>query len=182
MRRFFDAAWVERALRDLRPDFYAVAMQEWQEAAPGQREAFLLRGQALREAEEWARPKRLSDRDTEFLALSRELEKRETEKKLRATEEANILLAGAERQARRRVRFGSGVLVVALVLAAMAGTFASTSVREAEEAKKREQEATAEVEAATVKVAEANQQVESAQKQAVEKKPTGTSKCRVGKP
>jgi hypothetical protein len=57
----FNQQWVTRALADLRPPLYAEAFRAWQEAGEEQKESFLLRGQPLREAEAWAKGKRLSD-------------------------------------------------------------------------------------------------------------------------
>jgi hypothetical protein len=49
---------------------------------------FLLRGEALKNADEWARGKRLSDADEFFLRESREVEKVESNLKLEAERQA----------------------------------------------------------------------------------------------
>jgi AAA-like domain/Cache domain len=137
----FSNAWVERQLADLRPEFYGSAFRAWQEAE--QKDGFLLRGEALQKSDEWARGKRLSDADEQFLHESREVEKIEsrlrldTEKQQRENaekaqeiecqkreviEEVNRLLVTAERTARQRVRIGSFILVGTLVLTGIAGT------------------------------------------------------------
>ena len=126
----FDRAWVERTLADLRPEFYGSAFRAWQEAEAGQNQGFLLRGQALEEAEVWARGKRISDVDEQFLRESREFEKFETSQRLVATEEANAILVAAERKATNRVKAGSVVLGMMLLLAGVAGVWATRSVND----------------------------------------------------
>ena len=79
----FNRAWVEWALADLRPAFYAEAFREWQEATEAQKEAFLLRGQALIEARNWARGKNLASIDRDFIDASEEFEKRELQNSLK---------------------------------------------------------------------------------------------------
>ena len=76
----FNNPWVEGQLADLRPEFYASAFRAWQDA--GQKDGFLLRGEALENADEWSRGKHLSDADEEFLQESRDLEKAERENEL----------------------------------------------------------------------------------------------------
>jgi hypothetical protein len=126
----FNNKWVEGQLADLRPEFYASAFRAWQDAEEGQNQGFLLRGQALEEAEIWARGKKLSDVDEQFLRESREFERFETSQQLAATEEANAILVAAERKASDRVKVGSVVLGVMMLLAAAAGVWATRSVNE----------------------------------------------------
>jgi len=95
----FNRAWVDRALADLRPEYYAVAFQKWQEAEEEQKASFLLRGQALRDAEIWAKGKRLSEQDDRFLDNSQEAEKRDIEQRLAAEAEANRILTTAREEA-----------------------------------------------------------------------------------
>jgi hypothetical protein len=95
----FNLAWVARALADLRLPFYTEAMKAWQEAATEQRQSFLLRGQALEEAETWAKGKRLSQQDEQFLQQSRALERQEVQQRLAAEAEANQILTAAQQQA-----------------------------------------------------------------------------------
>lgn len=90
----FNNFWVERQLASLRPAFYIEAFTGWQEAEIGKNEDFLLRGQALEDAEVWARGKRLNDQDEQFLRESREIEKQETAQKLDVERQAR---ASAER-------------------------------------------------------------------------------------
>lgn len=95
----FNGQWVARALADLRPGFYAEAFKAWQEAQEEQKESFLLRGQALREAETWAKGKQLSEEDDRFLDNSQDVEKRDMERRLAAETEANQILTAAREQA-----------------------------------------------------------------------------------
>ncbi|TRU26454.1 MAG: hypothetical protein EWV92_15680 [Microcystis aeruginosa Ma_MB_S_20031200_S102] len=95
----FNGQWVARALADLRPGFYAEAFKAWQEAQEEQKESFLLRGQALRDAETWAKGKRLSKEDERFLDDSQDVEKRDMERRLAAETEANQILTAAREQA-----------------------------------------------------------------------------------
>ena len=146
----FDRAWVERTLADLRPALYAEALSQWKESAE-QQESYLLRGQALVDAEAWAKGKRLSDEDDRFLQSSREVEKRESNLKLEAekqareiaeqerliairrqgiAEEEARILGDAKQKADRRVNVGSAILAVTLALATGAGLWAPRSVNE----------------------------------------------------
>ncbi len=145
----FDRLWCDRALSDLRPAFYGSAFQAWKENV-AQKESFLLRGQALTEAEEWAKGKRLSDEDEQFLSDSREMLRLEINLKLESEQQAREvaeqerllaqkqeeiakaearILGEAKQKADRRVYVGSVVLGVALVLAAGAGVWATKSVK-----------------------------------------------------
>ena len=112
----FNNSWVEGQLADLRPEFYGSAFRAWQDA--DQKDGFLLRGEALQNADEWSRGKRLSDADEEFLREGREVEKVESNLKLEAEQQAReiaeekaIILGEAKLKADRRVLVGSGFLV-----------------------------------------------------------------------
>jgi CHAT domain-containing protein len=131
----FNNAWVEGQLADLRPEFYGSAFRAWQGSEI--KDGFLLRGEALRNAEIWARGKRLSDVDEDFLRESREIEKLESnlkfevEQQARAVaEERAIILDDAKQKADRRVKAGSAILVATLALAAGAGLWAVRSLNE----------------------------------------------------
>jgi len=63
----FDQNWVDRVLANLRP--YAEAIAAWL-ASDCQDESWLLRGQALRDAQVWADDKSLSNQDYQFLGAS----------------------------------------------------------------------------------------------------------------
>jgi hypothetical protein len=177
----FNREWCDRALADLRPPFYAEAMKAWREAGDEQKGAFLLRGQALEDAEAWAKGKRLSNEDDKFLRESREIEKHETEQKLdaerqarEAAEKANVILSEAERKAKKRIRFGSVVLGATLAAAALIGFGAWRSVTEANtraektdrDAKVKTQVAEQKVRLADRKVVDADRRVEVTNKEA----------------
>ena len=68
----FDLTWVEQQMSHLRP--YSSALRAWLEQ---QDPAWLLRGNALTEAQTWTHGKRLSDEDYRFLAASQELAQQE---------------------------------------------------------------------------------------------------------
>jgi hypothetical protein len=115
----FNQAWVSRALGDMRPSFYGSAFQAWQESDE-QKESFLLRGQALVDAEAWAKGKRLSDEDDQFLRDSRDVEKLAIARSLaselvarEAAEQANLILAEAEREARESAEESNRLLIEA---------------------------------------------------------------------
>jgi len=106
----------------------------------------LLRGEALGNAEEWARGKRLSDGDEEFLRQSREMERVESNLKFEAAEQERLIairqqeiaeeariLGDAKQKADHRVKIGSAILGVTLAMATGAGVWAARSVNEANE-------------------------------------------------
>ena len=99
----FDREWVARALADLRPAFYAEAFKAWQGAGADNEESFLLRGQALNDAKDWAKGKRLSDEDDRFLSASQEAEKRDIQRQLAAEAEANQILTTARQEAETKL-------------------------------------------------------------------------------
>ena len=66
-KKIFNLAWVEKALAGLRP--YAESFQAWV-ASGYQDKSRLLQGQALQEAQAWAKDNSISDADRQFLAAS----------------------------------------------------------------------------------------------------------------
>ncbi|PZO41898.1 MAG: hypothetical protein DCF19_08500 [Pseudanabaena frigida] len=185
----FNQQWVSQALSDLRPTFYGSAFQAWQESDE-QKESFLLRGQALVDAEEWAKGKRLSEEDEQFLRDSREVEKQAIALSLeselvarRSAEQANLILAEAEREAResaeesnrllieaeknaaKKIKSGSIILAftlgAALLIAILAERFVRSSTQRAELA---DQQAERTIQQAAQAIRSAN-----TQKQEVEK-------------
>jgi len=134
-RTVFDGVWVSRMLADMRPEFYASALRFWKEMEEGQRDSFLLRGQALQDVEDWAKGKRLSDEDELFLRESREVERLEGEIKFEAerqareaAEEVSETLDRANKIAKQRIRVGSMILVGTLVAAFLVIVGAKASV------------------------------------------------------
>ncbi len=103
----FNSDWVEQILTSICP--YAAALNAW--IASEQDESWLLRKQALQEAQAWAAGKSLSDRDYWFLDASRELETREVQTALAAerqakelAEQANQILTRARQKAEAEER------------------------------------------------------------------------------
>ncbi|KAF3883854.1 MULTISPECIES: AAA-like domain-containing protein [Nostocales] len=121
----FNLEWVEKQLKKLRP--YADLINAWV-ASDYQDETNLLRGQALLDAQIWAKGKSLSNLDYRFLAASEELEKREVQSALIASEKANQILINAEQQAKNTIRRGlvglSAVSLVAISLLGLSGLLA----------------------------------------------------------
>ena len=140
----FNQAWVEQELATLRPDFYAVALSGWL-GAKGQDESWLLRGQLLQKAEQWAAHQRMSDQDYRFLVASRELEQRYLQQQMAAEAKASGILANANlvltnanhtleqanRKAHRRIQIGGAILVLSLLGAIAAGLWAGRTLQAA---------------------------------------------------
>lgn len=80
-RHVFNAEWVERQLNNLRP--YSQIFNAWI-ASNYQDESRLLRGKALKDAQNWSIGKSLSDLDYKFFAASQEYEQREIQTTLEA--------------------------------------------------------------------------------------------------
>jgi WD40 repeat protein len=141
----FDLTWVEQELTALRPDFYAVALSGWR-ASNGQETAWLLRGETLQQAQQWAADKSISDQDYRFLEASRELEQHDLKQRFEAEAEAsgilaeanlvlsdaNQTLAQANQQAIQRIQTGGIILAISLVVAIAAGIFASKMIQAAQ--------------------------------------------------
>ena len=139
----FNQNWVENELKNLRP--YSENFKFWV-ASGGKDQSRLLRGQALADAEEWAKDKNLSYQDKQFLAASREKEiqekiaesekeaQLERERKDReAAEQRNQVLAKANRKAKKRIRVGSIALVLTLMGAGISIFWAGKDIREIRE-------------------------------------------------
>ena len=126
----FNQNWVDQALAKLRPPFYAEALRCWRELDK-QDEAFLLWGQALAAAEDWAMGKKLSDEDEKFLSASREVEKREQNRKLELAEEQkaiaiekNRIITEAQEEAKQEIIKVRKTRKTAFIIAGIAGIFA----------------------------------------------------------
>ena len=175
-RLVFNNLWVERQLVDLRPEFYASAFRAWQDSEESQNKSFLLRGQALEQADIWARGKRLSDGDEQFLRESREIERAESNLKFASelqareiAEEKARILGDAKQKADRRVLFGSGILVVTLLGALLVAWVSATKF--VEEASVKEKEAQARSQKAFLDVSLAKKEADDIKKKsAIEKK------------
>ncbi|MEH2331111.1 AAA-like domain-containing protein [Nostoc sp.] len=94
----FNAQWVLRQLDNLRP--YSQTFNAW--VASGYKdESRLLRGQALKDTQNWSQGKSLSDLDYQFLAASVECDRKEVQMALEAarTKEVEARLAQEKRTA-----------------------------------------------------------------------------------
>ncbi|MBL1178715.1 AAA-like domain-containing protein [Pantanalinema sp. GBBB05] len=125
----FNLAWVEAELAGLRP--YAEAFAAWI-ASEGQDESRLLQGQALQDALKWSAYKSLSDWDYQYLRASQELDKRQVQLALETQQQANQILAEAQRQAKRTIRKGFAGLVMMLLAAIGIIVWANTVIQEAQ--------------------------------------------------
>lgn len=139
-REIFNLIWIEAQLNNLRP--YSENFRFWVTSG-GTDESRLLRGNALQEAEEWARDKNLGYQDKQYLAASKEkkieeeiaikqiaikqqeaaLERERQDRE--AAEARNQLLSEANKKAQRRISFG----IVALFVTLTGSTILVTSAR-----------------------------------------------------
>jgi len=110
--KIFERNWIKEKLADLRPKEYASAFNAW--VARGQDDSLLLRGENMEAALRWKEGRSLSSQDQDFIVRSQELDRQDKQK-------ANQILEAANREARKRIIFGSVVLVVSLALSAIAG-------------------------------------------------------------
>ncbi|ESA35895.1 wd40 repeat-containing protein [Leptolyngbya sp. Heron Island J] len=120
--RVFDLAWIHRQLTALRP--YSESIDAWV-ASSQTDESRLLRGQALRDAQTWARGKSLSDVDYRFLAGSQEQEQLETQRTL------DLEKAQAAKRTTRLQRTLLAITSGALVIVSLLGLAALQQYRQA---------------------------------------------------
>ena len=108
----FNQDWVDEQLENLRP--YAKMLTAWLDSNCTDASR-LLRGQALREALDWAAFRSLSNQDYQFLAASQELDKREIQLILEAqrTKEVEARLE-QEKRATRLQQMLLGAVITAL--------------------------------------------------------------------
>ncbi|MCB8764560.1 AAA-like domain-containing protein [Planktothrix agardhii 1029] len=119
----FDLDWVNQQLRNLRP--YSQGFDAWIESQQ-QDSSRLLRGQALKEAQNWSSGRSISDLDYQFLAKSEELDRQEVQKSLEA---ARMLEVEArlteEKKTAKLQRFllisVSSALVITIILGLISG-------------------------------------------------------------
>ncbi|NJN13549.1 MAG: hypothetical protein HC815_38875, partial [Richelia sp. RM1_1_1] len=173
----FNLNWVEAEIKKLRP--YSEAFRAWV-ASSFVDESRLLRGNALKDAEEWGRDKNLSYQDKQFLAASKEKEiqeeiaakekeaQLERERKDReATEERNSLLTEANIKSKRQIRSGSAVLLLALFIAGILGVFTVREGKKALQAQEMFKEANIKAEEANKKFEDANNKAEEEGKKVI---------------
>ncbi|MEM9977124.1 MAG: AAA-like domain-containing protein, partial [Cyanobacteria bacterium P01_D01_bin.2] len=118
----FDLAWVQKQLNALRP--YSEAFEAWV-TSQQMDQSRLLRGQALQDAQAWARGKSLSDLDYRFLALGQEQEQAETRKSL------DLQKAEAAKRTTRLQRILLGITSGALAIVSLLGAAAFLQYRRA---------------------------------------------------
>jgi WD40 repeat protein len=99
----FNSAWVEQQLSSLRP--YGEALKGWLKSNY-QDPSRLLQGQALKDAQTWARGKSLTQFDYNFLAASEEIDRQEVQQALEAerAQEAEARLAEQTQRLRQEQR------------------------------------------------------------------------------
>ncbi|MBV6625478.1 MAG: AAA-like domain-containing protein [Rivularia sp. (in: Bacteria)] len=174
----FNQNWVEIQLNNLRP--YSEAFRVWV-ASEYSDKSRLLQGKALEDAEEWAKDKDLSFQDKQFLAASREKEiqekiaaeekeaQLEREKKNKeAAEQRNQVLSEANVKAKRRIRNGTVVLILALLGTVGLGVFAAIEGNKAFQAQEMFKEANKKAEKANQKTEEERKNVVALQQQTKE--------------
>ncbi|MGB7439542.1 MAG: AAA-like domain-containing protein, partial [Coleofasciculaceae cyanobacterium] len=124
----FNLSWVELELANFRP--YSEGISAWL-ASDCQDESRLLRGQALHEALAWATTKNLGSLDYQYLSASQTLDKRDVQKALEAQQQANGILATAQKKAKRTIRLGLTGLTLSSVLAVVVIVWAKSALKEA---------------------------------------------------
>ncbi len=173
-QQVFNQNWVETQLKNLRP--YSEAFRFWV-ASGYSDESRLLQGKALVDAEEWAKDKNLGYEDKQFVAASREKEiavrnqeaELERERKDKeAVEKRNLVLSEANIKAKRRIRNGTVVLVLALLGAVSLGVFAATEGNKAFQAQDKALKAQEMFKDANTKAEEANKKAEVERKKVVD--------------
>jgi hypothetical protein len=134
-REVFNQQWIDNQLTALRP--YSEAFRAWFNSGC-QDSSWLLRGNALKTAEEWANSKNVSYQDKQFLAASRqqeieeEINEREKEAELErerkekeSAERARIIEEEAKQKAERKlaiaIKTGELVLFISAVFAMIFG-------------------------------------------------------------
>ncbi|MGE5659488.1 MAG: AAA-like domain-containing protein [Actinomycetota bacterium] len=133
----FNLEWVEKQLKKLRP--YSQVFDAW--LASGQQDTSrLLRGQALKDASDWAQGKSLSDLDYQFLAASQDVDRQEFQLVLEAEQvkevEARLAL---KKTITKRQRYWIATLSFALAIAIAAGIFAFSQYQKALVSQRREE-------------------------------------------
>jgi len=113
-KEVFNLDWVQQQLQAIRP--YSQAFEAWV-ASDCRDRSRLLRGQALKDAQQWSQGKSLSDRDYQYIAASQELEREEMQIQLEATRS-------------RLTRYLLGVVSIAFLIATGLGITAFWQYRQ----------------------------------------------------
>nr|MDZ8289005.1 AAA-like domain-containing protein [Nostoc sp. ChiSLP01] len=130
----FNLNWVETELAKLRP--YSQALKEWLDSKR-QNESWLLRGQALQDALQWAANKRLSDVDYQFLTVSQELDKKEA---IETQKQANQILQAATEKAQRQIRRSNSIFGVSILTVIIAAIVLYVAWKQQQQASQKQQE------------------------------------------
>ncbi|MBD2611365.1 MAG: hypothetical protein FWK04_26905 [Nostoc sp. GBBB01] len=113
-RHVFNAQWVLRYLDNLRP--YSQTFNAWV-ASAYKDESRLLRGQALKDTQNWLQGKSLSDLDYQFLAASQEYERKAVQTALEAARAKEVAARLAqERKTAKLQRFLLITVAIALLV------------------------------------------------------------------
>lgn len=124
----FNVHWVERQLAKLRP--YAEAFDAWIRSQQ-QDSSRLLRGEALQEAQAWAREHRLSELDYQFLSFSQSIDRAEQETRLESQRAKAVTARLAEEKRRSRLqRVLLGVSLVGLGISLTLGVATAWGYRQ----------------------------------------------------
>lgn len=124
--RVFNLEWVNLQLTNLRP--YGHDLQAWF-ASDRTDSSRLLRGKTLQDAQQWAKEKRLSDEDYQFLAASQQQQQQQWFEAIQAQETAARLLQ--EKKAARLQRTLLRVISLALVISIGFGLLAGWQYQKA---------------------------------------------------
>jgi hypothetical protein len=178
----FNELWIDGELAKLRP--YAETFRAWIVSGRTDKSR-LLRGGALKEAEQWAKEKNPSAEDQDFISASRTQEReeeiavKEREAELErvtaareAAEEAERIQFKANQQAQKKIRRGGLILGIALVIAGLLGVSAINSGNKIRIADNRVKESEQKVKASQTLVDKAIKDLENtnAQKEQVTQK------------
>ena len=131
--QIFDTPWVTARLAALRP--YAHSLQAWLDSGR-QDSSRLLRGQALRDAQDWAQDKSLGNTDQQYLMASAEAEREQTELQRQAERTESMAAALAQqRQTSRLQRIVLTLLGVGLLGTVLSGILIYGQYQRAEQAR-----------------------------------------------
>ncbi|MGD1807622.1 AAA-like domain-containing protein [Dapis sp. BLCC M126] len=128
-QQIFNLEWVEKELNKLRP--YAENFHLWISSKQTDNSR-LLRGKALKEAQQWSKGKSLSDLDYQFLNISEEIDRLEVQQTLEAArlKEVEAKLVVEQKNAKLQ-RLILGVVSCAFVVATSTGIVALWQYRQA---------------------------------------------------
>ncbi|MGB3638459.1 MAG: AAA-like domain-containing protein, partial [Rivularia sp. (in: cyanobacteria)] len=150
----FNLDWVNRELKNLRPDFYASAFDAWFESNH-ENYSHLLKGEQLGDALAWAEGRSLSNQDYQFITASQKWE-----------------FAQARKKTQRQILIGGVVLAAFVALATIAAVFASVAnqqrlvaVSQRNEANKQQKMAESDLKEAKLETKGANRKTKTAQEQ-----------------